>query len=147
MNSTSLQILISLTESKECSISQIAEMLPRKFNNHKDWYDVAFLITGGYAEWSIAKTNWDTTQVHLVAKELFLLHVGNKYRDFGYDVGYEDEPETSQANVFFYPSTKSYLHIQKSREERNANAVNLAIAVTAAFLSAFLTAVFTKLIG
>lgn len=137
------QYLPILVEKKEMTIMEVADLVDPERKGYKEWYEFAALLTSGYAEWSITKSNWDTSQAHLVAKELFLLLIGNRYKDYGFDVGYEGEPEDTIRGLFFYPSAKAYLYLNEQDEIKSQNRKNLGIAVAVACLSSFLSAVFT----
>jgi hypothetical protein len=137
--------LKKFTEQREVSIEEASYWIDAVHENHKDWYPIAYLLTHGYLEWSIRSggANWDTTQCHLVAKEIFLLFIGNEYNKYGYEVGYEDPPEKSRENLYFYPSPKAFQYFKEQKQKRNDVRNTLYIGILIACITSFLTALFT----
>ncbi len=145
MYDNSFQLLEKFTEKRETSIVEASQWIKVVHEDHKDWYPIAYLLTHGYLEWSIKSdgTNWNTTQCHLVAKEIFLLFIGNEYPKYGYDIGYEYSPEESRKDLYFYPSPKAFQYFNEQKQKRNDVRNTLFVGIFIACITSFLTALFT----
>ncbi len=47
---TEFRLLKEIVKRREVTMRQLREMVPRKFGDHRDYYQIAGLLTGGYLE-------------------------------------------------------------------------------------------------
>ena len=47
---TEFRLLKEIAKRREITMRQLREMVPRKFDDHRDYYEIAGLLTGGYLE-------------------------------------------------------------------------------------------------
>ena len=141
------RILKHIVTKREVSLGEIMPLLPKKFNDHRDFYILATLYTSGYIDSTIKKDgcNWDTTKNKLVAEEFynFTFDEGNHtYHDSEFRI---DQDWKTKLKIF--PTAKADLYFAEQRAKRIDRIITLSIGIIVGILSALAAVYFKTLLG
>lgn len=150
-------LLSKIVKQREITIGQLKELVPRKFGDHRDYYVVASLITGGYLECTMhmqgdpkqiaGVSTSDREEIWFsrmkefwVARQIYSMTLGpgeHKYEGttYGNPSGILDE------RVF--PAAKAFLHFNSEQLKRKDQIITLAIGIIIGLVTAVATAFLT----
>lgn len=124
MNRTALQILRALERDAELPLGKIASSLPKRYGDHRDFYVIASLLTGGYIVDHTLHDGANTQSaqdVHeqAVAQKLYAYSIAEgasvKYRNTSYSIHGSGE---QLSNMPLALTAKGSLHLSEIRTKR-----------------------------
>ncbi len=154
---TEFRLLKEIVKRREVTMRQLREMVPRKFGDHRDYYEIAGLITGGYLECTMHRegdpkqftgaTAFDREEIWFsrlkefeVAREIYSMTLGpGEHKHLG--VTYMNPPPILDELVF--PTGKAFLHFNTERQTRNDRIAALAIGIIVGIVTAAATVYLT----
>ena len=151
-------LLNEILEKREITIDQLSQLVHKELGDHRDYYEVAALITGGYLEcttyrqgarktfegasaidreqiWLSQLKEWD------VALTIYSMTLGpgqHKYQN----VIYNNPPNILDEKIF--PTAKAFLHFNTERQKRKDQIITLVIGVTVGIVTALTTYLMTS---
>jgi len=134
MESDSLTIVKRLAVEREMPLRDIATLLPKKTNDHRDYYVLASLITGGFIDVWLEKSINKETEQEIALKLYVWVRGGGKdfeyrgMRSSGGDFG----------TVPFFATAKGYLALDELRAKRTERIWALSIAIGTALIASAL---------
>lgn len=146
MNQVSIKILEALCENGELKLSDIALILPKKFNDHKDFYPFVALVTQGMVEDSMFSSDsvllnpdyLNYKNQALTWKLFACASAGKKatYKDLHWSIHGDDERLSDQ---IFTLTGNGYLYLDKIESEKRNKIFTVLIAIFSAVLASALT--------
>ena len=154
------RLLKEIIKKREVTIKQLREMAPNKFGDHRDYYEIAGLITGGYLECTMHKqgdrkqiegaTAFDYEEIWFsqmkefeVAREIYSMTFGPGEHEY-LGTKYLNPPPILDERIF--PTGKAFLHFNSERQTRNDRIAALAIGIIVGIVTAAATVYLTRII-
>ena len=154
---TEFRLLKEIAKRREITMRQLREMVPRKFDDHRDYYEIAGLLTGGYLECTMHKegepkhfpgaTGFDREEVwfsrlkdYEVARQIYSMTLGPGEHEH---LGVKYMNPSSILDELIFPTGKAFLHFNSERQTRNDRIAALAIGIIVGIVTAAAT-VFLK---
>ena len=141
MKSISLRIVKRLLKSGELSLRDVAEMLPKKNKDHRDYYVLSNLIKAGFANMPIKsdeKPLAETDEMQLAI--LLYVWMERKGERFEYMGQTFTGGDFSKERIF--PTAKADMFIDEIKAKRLERIWALAVGILIAVVSATLTSLF-----
>ena len=155
---TEFQLLKAIVERREVTMRQLREMVPRRFGDHRDYYEIAGLFTGGYLECSSHREGdrkqiegrpsmFDHEEIWFsrlkeveVALQIYSMTLGPGDHEYQ-EVKYINPPSILDEIVF--PTSKAFLYFNSERQTRNDRIAALAIGILVGIVTAAATVYLT----
>jgi hypothetical protein len=117
MESVSLRIIKSLTRDREMDLRDVAALLPKKTNDHLDYYALASLVKSGYVDMSLDSEDEPFNQSNemKIAISLFMWVAGGD-KEFEYRGMRSQGADFGKEKVF--ATAKAYLLLDEMRRKR-----------------------------
>lgn len=135
-------LLKHLVVTREMPLRDIYEVMSRKFDDHRDFYILASLITGGYVDIA-ASINGDKDLTKQKNQELAIsLHcmtLGNG--EFEYQ-GIQGTNSGDMWNQIFFATAKADLYFEEQKQKSQERIITLTIAIFIAILTAWVKTYF-----
>jgi hypothetical protein len=135
MDSASLTVIKRLARNRELKLREIAELLPKKTNDHRDYYILASLITGGYVDVWLEENPVNKQNEQELAINLYMWVVGGdkeieylRFRSSGGDFG----------ALPLFVTAKGYLALDELRRKRSERIWAFAVAILTALVASAL---------
>ena len=156
---TEFRLLKEIVKRREVTMKQLREMVPRKFGDHRDYYEIAGLLTGGYLECTMHKqgdpkqfpgaTAFDHEELWFsglkeveVARQIYSMTLGPGDHEY---LGVKYLNPSPILDELIFPTGKAFLHFNSERQTRNDRIAALAIGLIVGIVTAAATVYLTVL--
>jgi hypothetical protein len=146
-NRISSKILKSISKDREIPLSKLIAMLPRLFNDHRDYYPLASLIKNGFISVNIVneETNagLEDDREQMIAIRLYAMSQAKhslKYMGltFNYSKG-------TMENEKFYCTAKTDLYFEEQISKRKDRVITIGIGILIGIVSALFASYFSNI--
>ncbi|WP_141400813.1 hypothetical protein [Pseudoxanthomonas wuyuanensis] len=149
MIDTATKILSTLSKRGEMTLEDLAKSLPRKFNDHRDFYPLASLLSQGYIEDSHALLSDSSSAVRTLASKnqmiswrLYAMSSAEQSASYkGHTWSVHGGSETLKGQMLALTGS-GYLRLEESRVRRNDRLFAILLAVASAAIAAYFTVLF-----
>ena len=126
------KLLEEIVKKRELSLSEIKKLLPKNFDDHRDYYVLASLYTGEY----IGNTTIDNQKISSGQNPLAFesnKNVANLFYNF---------PSDTKETVFC--TAKADMYFAEQKQKRNDRLITLSIGIIIGIVTAIVTAIATN---
>ena len=149
MSKPTIKILASLNANGDLTLEEISKILPKKFQDHRDFYPLASLLQQGLVEDSFSaytesseSTKDLASKTQLISWQLYACSAAENtasYKGHTWSIYGGKESLRSQK----YALTGSgYLHLEELRVRRNDRIFAVFLAVVSAIIASYFTTLF-----
>lgn len=141
------RILREIVKRRELTLGEVCELLPRPYQDQRDFYALASLYTAGLIDSSIKRDgcNWDTSKNSLVAEEFFTLSLGKGTFQVGEIPEFTNDEDYLKTFKFFCTG-KADMYFQEQHQKRTERIAALVVGITVGIVSAFFGAYFRDIL-
>jgi hypothetical protein len=139
-------VLKKIVKERELSLREVSKLLPKRFKDHRDFYTLASLYTGGYIDSTMMKeeANWDTNKNNLIAELFYTMTFGKgtfKYKG----LPFTNDGDFNEEKIFC--TAKSDMYFAEQRRKKIDVIVSLFVGIIIAVVSATATVWLQQLVA
>ncbi|MBU0477783.1 hypothetical protein KKC91_04360 [bacterium] len=146
MENVSHKLLKELINKKELTLCQIFKILPKKYNDHRDIYPFASLITGGYIDSVMSHDGKDIFNAKNKELAITLYTASFGKGEFEYN-GQKLVNDGDFNKQTFFCTAKANLYLEERRQKRSDRIWTLFIGIAIGIIVAIITFFLTKKFG
>lgn len=152
MKNTAFTILKKLENNGEMKLCDIAKLLPIKYNDHRDFYPLASLITQGLVEDSLMEKNtldqnpdYKNLKIQILAWKLFATSTAENKAEYNGRSWFISGKSEYLKDQLYSLIGYGYLYLEETRNGERDKRFTTLIAIFSAVLASSLTYYFGKL--
>ena len=135
-------ILVEIVKRREISLGELCEIIPKRFNDYRDFYIVASLYTAEYIDTNLKRhqSDWDNTKNKLVAQEFWNFAYGTD--EYSYRAAQRPGDIDNLDDIKIFVTSKADLYFHDQWQKRFDRLATLSIGIFIGIISALASGFF-----
>ena len=151
MKFAGFKLLKKLAKEREMNLGEVKDIIPKKFNDHRDFHILASLYTGGYIDTDLDResSTMNLERNDEVAEMFYTMTFGPGAFEYRGKLTNNGGDFNEKVTIFCTAKADFYFAEQREKQKERVIvlAIGVAIAIISAIASALATVYFPRLLG